>query len=111
MELKKLLFDEILPLWNKHAEDFVLNISDIIMRNKDWCEIRPQTPDCDAILSPSFYKQGKGGLIFKIGSRVLVYFHVPNDIYEAYDRWCEQQEYNSLAQDVSLSFLEFSNII
>ena len=56
---------------------------------------------CDAILSPSFYKQGKGGQVFKIGSRALVYFHIPNNIYEAYDQWCEKQEYNRLVQDVS----------
>jgi hypothetical protein len=66
------------------------------MRNKHWVEIKPQTPDCDAILSPSFYKQGKGGPSFKIGSRPLIYSHIPNDIYEEYDRWCDQREYDCL---------------
>jgi hypothetical protein len=29
--LKKILFNEILPLWNKHAEGFILHIGDVIM--------------------------------------------------------------------------------
>jgi hypothetical protein len=76
------------------------------MRNKAWCEIKPQNPDCDAIFSPSFYKQGKGGPVFKTGSRVIVFFHIPNNIYEEYDRWCDQQEYNRMVQDVR--FLNFT---
>ncbi|KAG6808192.1 hypothetical protein H0H92_005087, partial [Tricholoma furcatifolium] len=98
-ELKALLFNLILPTWTKYSGGFSIGINDVIMRNKDWVEIRPKDPDMDAI-SASFLKDGKKGeSIFKPG-RCLIYLHLPNDVYKLYEDWIEAQEFEGLLDRV-----------
>lgn len=96
VELKGILFNEILPKWLEYGKNFPLLIHQVIMRNKDWVEMRAKSPDCDAIFSSGFYKEGKkgGAPVFK-GGRALVYLHVPNSVYDKYLDWCEKEELES----------------
>ncbi|KAG6818300.1 hypothetical protein H0H93_006170, partial [Arthromyces matolae] len=99
VELKTLLFDLILPTWLKFSGGFNIDITQVVMRNKDWVEIRPKNPDLDAI-SALFLKEGKNGeLVFKSG-RCLIYLHLPNDIYKLYEDWIENQEFEELIEAV-----------
>ncbi|KDR65144.1 hypothetical protein GALMADRAFT_1330174 [Galerina marginata CBS 339.88] len=97
IDLKSVLYQEILPQWLRYAEQYPLDIMDIIMRNKDWVEIHPKDPDRDAILSPSFFKSAKNAsqTIFK-GGKSLVYFHIPNKVYGRYEAWLEERDYQNL---------------
>ena len=94
-----ILFQEILPEWMRYTEQFPLSITDIIMRDKDWVELHPRMPDHDALLCPSFFKNArKGGQTFK-GGKALVHFHIPNNIYTAYEACLEEREYQNLVLD------------
>ena len=96
-----ILYQEILPEWMRYTEQFPLAITDIIMRDKDWVELRPRIPDRDALLCPSFFKNArKGGQTFK-GGKALVHFHIPNNVYAAYEACLEEREYQNLILDES----------
>jgi len=96
------LFQEILPEWMRYTEQFPLAITDIIMRDKDWVELCPRIPDCDALLCPSFFKNAKkGGQMFK-GGKALVHFHILNNIYTVYEACLEEREYQKLVLDESV---------
>jgi hypothetical protein len=67
VELKGLLYEHLLPVWNTYTEGFPLEINDIIMRTKEWVEIKPLNPDQD-VIARQFFKSGKGGLTFQLHS-------------------------------------------
>lgn len=91
VELKNLLYDQILPSWLAYTEGYPLDINNIILRSKDWVEIQPLNPDRDAI-SCSFFKTGKnGGITFKMG-HCLVHFNILNRIYNEYLDYAEKKE-------------------
>ncbi|KAF8151403.1 hypothetical protein B0H34DRAFT_755565 [Crassisporium funariophilum] len=89
-ELKKILYDEILPSWQEYTEGFPINIDGFVMRDKDGARIKPNVPDRDVISKP-FFKTARGGQVFKEG-RCIVNFHVPNPIYSQYLIWSERRE-------------------
>jgi len=60
VDLKSLLYEHILPAWRVYTEGFPLEINDIIMRSKEWVEIKLLNQDQD-IISHQFFKSGKGG--------------------------------------------------
>ena len=74
--------------WSQYTEQCPLDITDIVMRDKDWVEICLRNPDRDAILCPSFFKGAKNGsqTIFK-GGKSLVNFYIPNNVYGRYETW------------------------
>ena len=91
VELKKLLYKEIIPSWNSYTEGYPIAIEDIVMRSKEWVAIQPLNPDRDVISRP-FFKPGRGGAsIFKTG-RCTVLFHIPNNIYNQYLNYVEKNE-------------------
>lgn len=78
--LKKTLYSAIIHKWNRWTNNFPLPINKIIMRDKLWVILNPTTPDRDAI-AKHFFKSGKKGVqIFKSG-KIIIHFHVPNEIY------------------------------
>ncbi|KAF8056047.1 hypothetical protein FPV67DRAFT_1678847 [Lyophyllum atratum] len=100
-ELKKILYDEILPSWQEYTEGFHISIHDFVMRDKDGARIKSNTPDRDVISKP-FFKTAKGGQVFKEG-RCIINFHVPNPIYNQYLTWSEQREEERLHAQVAKS--------
>ncbi|KAF8059518.1 hypothetical protein FPV67DRAFT_1564953 [Lyophyllum atratum] len=98
-ELKKILYDEILPSWQEYTEGFHISIHDFVMRDKDGARIKSNTPDRDVISKP-FFKTAKGGQVFKEG-RCIINFHVPNPIYNQYLTWSEQREEERLHAQVA----------
>lgn len=101
-ELKKILFEGILPMWLKYTENFPLAIEHVVMRDKDWCEIHAKEPD-RGVIAHNFYKPGKNGIpTFKTG-RCLIQFHIPNNIYGEVQDWAEKLELERL--DVCIFFL------
>ncbi len=78
--MKRILYNAIIPKWNKWTNDFLLSINQIIMHNKLWVVIKPTTPDCDAILRHFFRTGKKGNQTFKT-DKTVIHFHVPNEIY------------------------------
>lgn len=91
VELKNLLYNRILPLWLAYTEEFLLDIGDIVIRTKDWVEIQPVDPDRN-VISRQFFKSGKnGGVTFKT-RRCLIYFHIPNKIYNQYLDYAEKKD-------------------
>jgi hypothetical protein len=91
VELKQLLYNEIIPLWNSFTEECPLAIEDIVMRSKEWVVIQPLNPDRDVISRP-FFKSGRGGaVVFKAG-RCIVLFHIPNNIYSQYLNHAERKQ-------------------
>jgi hypothetical protein len=80
--LKQTLYDAVIPQWNTWSKDFPLHIDQIIMRDKLWVILSPTVPDCD-VIAKHFFKIGKNGQRkFKEG-KIIIHFHVPNEIYEA----------------------------
>ena len=69
-------------MWNAYTEGFPLEIDDIIMRMKEWVEIKPLNPDQD-VIACQFSKSGKGGLTFKAGCCIIL-FCILNVIYNQY---------------------------
>ena len=52
------------------------------MRDKLWVILNPSVPDGD-IIAKHFFKTGKKGRqTFKTG-KIIIHFHIPNEIYEA----------------------------
>lgn len=81
----------------QYTEQYSLSITDVVMRDKDWVEIRPRNPDRDAIMCPSFFMRAKNGsqTMFK-GGKALVFFHIPNKVYAGYEAWLEERKYEKL---------------
>ncbi len=50
------------------------------MWDKLWVILKPNVPDRDAI-TRNFFKAGKKGMQTFKGSKTLILFHVPNEIY------------------------------
>ncbi|KAI9452826.1 hypothetical protein F5148DRAFT_1289442 [Russula earlei] len=98
VELKHLLYEHLLSIWNAYMDKYPLAIDDIIMRTKDWVEIKPLNPDQD-VISHQFFKSGKGGLTFKSG-HCTIFFHIPNVIYQQYLDNVERKEMERV-QEVS----------
>ena len=81
-ELKKILYDAIIPRWNRWTDNYPLRIDQIMMRDKLWVVLKPTAPDRDAI-ARNFFRSGKKGTqTFKTG-KTIIHFHVPNEIYDA----------------------------
>ena len=79
--LKRMLYNAVIPRWNKWTNDYPLHIDQITMRDKLWVILNPTVPDCDAI-ARHFFKTGKkGNRVFKSG-KTVIHFHVPTDIYD-----------------------------
>jgi hypothetical protein len=83
-------------VWNAYAEGFPLEIDDIIMRMKEWVEIKPLNPDQD-VITCHFFKSEKGGLTFKAGC-CIIFFHIPNAIYNQYLDDAERKEMERLQE-------------
>jgi len=83
-------------VWNAYTEGFPLEIDDIIMRTKEWVEIKPLNPDQD-VIARQFFKSGKGGLTFKAGHCIIL-FHIPNAIYNQYLDDAERKEMERLQE-------------
>jgi len=78
--LKKTLYSAIIHKWNRWTNNFPLPIDSIIMRDKLWVILNPTFPYRDAI-ARNFFKSGKkGAQIFKSG-KIIIHFHIPNEIY------------------------------
>ena len=91
VDLKNLLYSQILPVWLAYTEQFPLDIEEIMMRTKDWVEIHPLNPDRD-VIARQFRRTGKnGGITFKTG-RCLINFHIPNKIYNQYLNYAERKD-------------------
>ncbi|KAF5377829.1 hypothetical protein D9615_006831 [Tricholomella constricta] len=97
VELKQILFDEILPLWLEYTRGFQISIDDFVMRDHDGAKLRAGDPDRD-IISKKFFKTVKGAQVFKEG-REVINFHVPNDIYHRYLAWSEAREEEQMLRD------------
>jgi len=75
VELKKILYNAIIPRWNDWTNNFPLHIDQINMRDKLWV-----IPNHD-VIARNFFKSGKKGTqTFKSG-KIIIHFHVPNNIY------------------------------
>ena len=98
VELKGLLYEHILPAWQAYTDRFPLGIDDIIMRSKEWVEIKPLNPDQGVIVWP-FFKSGKMGLTFKTGCCIIL-FHIPNAIYNQYINNLDRNEMERMNQEV-----------
>ncbi|KAI9511301.1 hypothetical protein F5148DRAFT_1146961 [Russula earlei] len=98
VELKHLLYEHLLSIWNAYTDKYPLAIDDIIMRTKDWVEIKPLNLDQD-VISHQFFKSRKGGLMFKLGC-CTIFFHIPNVIYQQYLDDVERKEMERV-QEVS----------
>jgi hypothetical protein len=83
VDLKKTLYNAVIPRWNKWTNSFPLHIDQITMRDKLWVILEPSVPDCD-VIAKHFFKSGKkGSRTFKNGGKATIHFHVPNEIYDA----------------------------
>ncbi|KAM6489625.1 hypothetical protein JOM56_014947 [Amanita muscaria] len=93
--LKRILYNAVIPRWNTWTNNFPLHIDEVIMRDKLWVELRPNNPDCD-VIAKHFFKTGRKGMkTFKTG-KTVIYFHVPNEIY---DTMVEMREADELAAE------------
>jgi hypothetical protein len=81
----------MLPQWTAYTRGFPLGINDIVMRTKDWVEIRPLDPDQDVVSQP-FFKIGKGGATSFKSGRCIINFHIPNDVYGEYLEYADRNE-------------------
>ena len=80
--LKRILYNAIIPRWNSWANNFLLHIDQITMRDKLWVILKPTAPDRD-VISRHFFRSGrKGAQIFKTG-KTIINFHVPNEVHNA----------------------------
>jgi hypothetical protein len=80
VELKKLLYDAVIPKWHEWTNNYPLTLEDVTMRNNNWVRLIPRNPDCD-VISDQFFKRGeKGAVVFKAG-KCIVNLHVPNHVY------------------------------
>jgi hypothetical protein len=80
--LKRMLYDIIIPRWNRWTNNFPLHIDKIAMRDKLWVILKPSVPDRD-VIAKHFFKPGKKGTqTFKSG-KTVIHFHIPNEIYDA----------------------------
>jgi hypothetical protein len=80
--LKRILYDAVIPKWNRWADNFPLRVDQIMMRDKLWVLLKPTAPDRNAI-ARHFFKRGKKGIqIFKTG-KTVIYFHIPNEVYSS----------------------------
>ncbi|GLB40064.1 hypothetical protein LshimejAT787_0705740 [Lyophyllum shimeji] len=83
VDLKRTLYDAVIPKWNAWTRNFPLPIEKIAMRDRLWVELKPRNPDCD-VIARYFFKSGKNGaLTFKPGTKTIIQFHVPNELYNA----------------------------
>ncbi|KIL57481.1 hypothetical protein M378DRAFT_27965 [Amanita muscaria Koide BX008] len=93
--LKRLLYEAVIPKWNAWTNNYPLHVDGVIMRDKLWVELKPNNPDCD-VIAKYFFKIGRKGVqTFKTG-KTVIYFHVPNEIY---DTMVETREANELAAE------------
>jgi hypothetical protein len=82
MALKRMLYNAIIPRWNRWTNNFPLLIDQIAMRDNLWVILEPNVPDHD-VIARHFFKAGKKGTqTFKSG-KTVIHFHVPNEIYDA----------------------------
>ena len=79
VELKKQLYDAVIPKWYDWTNNYPLSPEDVTMRNNNWVRLVPRNPDRD-IISDQFFKRGKKGVAFK-GGKCIINLHVPNHIY------------------------------
>ena len=91
IELKAILYDQILPLWSAYTEGFPLKMDNVIMRNKEWVEICPLNPDHNVISRP-FFKYGKNGTSTFKTSQCIINFHIPNTVYNRYLDYADKKE-------------------
>jgi hypothetical protein len=82
-ELKEILYNTMLPKWNRWTNNFPLAIDAVIMRDKSWVELRPNVPDTDIIAKQFFHFKTKKSTVatFKAG-KAVVQLHVSNDLYD-----------------------------
>jgi hypothetical protein len=93
--LKKILYSAVISRWNNWTNNFPLRIDQINMRDKQWVILKPTVPDID-VIARHFFKPGKkGGQTFKSG-KIIIQFHVPNEIY---DEMLEKQIDDELAAE------------
>ena len=80
VELKKQLYDAIIPKWREWTNNHPLPLGDVTMRSSNWVPLVPRNPDRD-VISDQFFKRGKkGASVFK-GGKCIINLHVPNHIY------------------------------
>ena len=81
VDLKRTLYNAVIPRWIKWTNNFPLHIDQITMRDKLWVILNPSVPDCD-VIAKHFFKTGKKGTqTFKTG-KAIIHFHIPNEIYD-----------------------------
>jgi hypothetical protein len=82
VELKKILYEAVIPKWWQWTNNYPLPLDDVVMRNHNWVVLAPKNPDRDVIADQFFKRAKKGGLTFK-GGKCIINLHVPNHIYNA----------------------------
>jgi hypothetical protein len=82
VELKKTLYDAVIPKWCEWTNNYPLPLDDVVMRNHNWVALVPKNPDRDVIADIFFKRAKKGGLTFK-GGKCIINLHVPNHIHNA----------------------------
>lgn len=82
VELKKILYDAVIPKWQEWTNNYLLRLDDVVMRNNNWVALVPKNPDRDVIADQFFKRVKKGALTFK-GGKCIINLHVPNNIYNA----------------------------
>lgn len=90
-ELKKILYDAIIPRWNSWTKDYPLPLDSIMMHDHNWVLLVPRNPDRDIIANQFFKPAKKGAIVFKAG-KCVINLHVPNEIYESMVTQKEEEE-------------------
>ncbi|KAG6896998.1 hypothetical protein C0993_007855, partial [Termitomyces sp. T159_Od127] len=85
--LKKVLFACFELSWLRYT-GFPIKIDDIVIQCKDWTIIEPKDSDSDAISKDFYKKVNNRGVTFK-GGQCIIYFHLPNKIYNQYLHYCK----------------------
>src|SRR6266478_2763968 len=80
IELKKQLYNAVIPKWHEWTNNYPLSPEDVTMRNNNWVRLVPRNPDRD-VISDQFFKRGKKGAVVFKGGKCIINLHVPNHIY------------------------------
>jgi hypothetical protein len=98
LELKKILYEVVIPKWHEWTRNYPLRLDDVVMRNHNWVVLAPKNPDHDVIADTFFKRAKKGGSTFK-GGKCVINLHVPNHIYDA---MLAQKEIKELEEEKKL---------
>lgn len=107
MELKKILYDAVIPKWHSWTKSYPLSLDNVVMRDHNWVMLAPRNPDRSIITAQFFKPAKKGALVFKAG-RCIINLHILNNIYQAMLAHKEVEMENDGTNSTSMAAADFT---